>query len=65
MGHLHNFNHKRQPSMVQSIGSKIKNAAELVALAKGAWDIGRTISSRSNNSPNYWSGNWGSVNLNF
>ena len=29
--------------MLQSIGSKIKNAAEFVALAKGAWDIGRSI----------------------
>jgi len=29
--------------MIQSIGSKVKNAAELVALAKGAWDIGRSI----------------------
>jgi hypothetical protein len=29
--------------MIQSIGNKIKNAAEFVALAKGAWDIGRSI----------------------
>ena len=43
MCHLHNFQHKRQPSMIQSIGSKVKNVAELVALAKGAWDIGRKI----------------------
>ena len=45
MAHLHNFkNHnKYQPSMLQSIGNKVKNAAEFIALAKGAWDIGRSI----------------------
>ena len=43
MGHLHNFQHKRQRSMIQSIGSKVKPVAEFVALAKGAFDIGRTI----------------------
>ena len=25
------------------IGPKVKNAAEFIALAKGAWDVGRTI----------------------
>jgi hypothetical protein len=29
--------------MLHSIGSKVKNAAEFIAMAKGAWDIGRTI----------------------
>ena len=45
MAHLNNFrNHnKYQPSMLQSIGNKVKNAAEFIALAKGAWDIGRSI----------------------
>ena len=43
MAHLRNFQHKQQPSVMQSIGNKIKNAAEFVALAKGAWDIGRSI----------------------
>ena len=43
MGHLHNLNHKHQPSMLHSIGNKVKNAAEFVAMAKGAWDIGRSI----------------------
>ena len=43
MAHLNNFHHEQQPSMLQSIGSKIKNAAEFVALAKEAWDIGRSI----------------------
>ena len=43
MAHLHNFQHKQQPSMMQSIGNKIKGVAEFVALAKGAWDIGRSI----------------------
>ena len=44
MAHLQNFkNNKYHPSMLQQIGQKVKNAAEFVALAKGAWDIGRTI----------------------
>jgi len=44
MAHLHNhFRNRQQPSTLQSIGSKVKNAAEFVALAKGAWDIGRSI----------------------
>lgn len=44
MAHLQNFkNNKYQPTMLQQIGQKVKNAAEFVALAKGAWDIGRTI----------------------
>jgi hypothetical protein len=43
MAHLHNLKHKQQASMLQSIGNKVKNAAEFVALAKGAWDIGRSI----------------------
>jgi hypothetical protein len=44
MAHLHNhFRNRHQPSTLQSIGNKVKNAAEFVALAKGAWDIGRSI----------------------
>ena len=44
MAHLHNFkNNKYQPSMLQQIGQKVKNAAEFIAMAKGAWDIGRGI----------------------
>ena len=44
MAHLHQFkNNKYQPSMLQQIGQKVKNAAEFVAMAKGAWDIGRSI----------------------
>jgi hypothetical protein len=43
MAHLHNFKHNQQPSMLYSIGTKVKNAAEFVAMAKGAWDIGRSI----------------------
>ena len=43
MAHLHNFKSKQQQSTLQSIGNKVKNAAEFIALAKGAWDIGRSI----------------------
>ena len=42
MANLHNFRNK-QPSMLHSIGNKVKNAAEFIALAKGAWDVGRSI----------------------
>ena len=44
MAHLNNFkNNKYQPSMLQQIGQKVKNYAEFFAMAKGAWDIGRSI----------------------
>ena len=44
MANLHNFkNNKYQPSMLQQIGQKVKNAAEFIAMAKGAWDVGRSI----------------------
>ena len=44
MAYLHNFkNNKYQPSALQQIGQKVKNAAEFIAMAKGAWDIGKTI----------------------
>ena len=44
MASLHNFkNNKYQPSTLQQIGQKVKNAAEFIAIAKGAWDIGRSI----------------------
>jgi hypothetical protein len=43
MANLHNYHSKYQPSMLHSIGSKVKNAAEFVAMAKGAWDIGTSI----------------------
>ena len=44
MAHLHNLkNNTYQPTTLQQIGQKVKNAAEFVAMAKGAWDIGRTI----------------------
>ena len=44
MAHLHQFrNNKYQPSMLQQVGQKVKNAAEFIAMAKGAWDIGRSI----------------------
>jgi len=34
---------KRQPSMLQSIGNKVKNVAEFIGSAKGIWDTGRAI----------------------
>ena len=44
MVHLNNFrNNKYQPSTLQQIGQKVKHAAEFIAMAKGAWDIGRSI----------------------
>ncbi len=37
------FRRQRQPSTLESIGNKIKNAAEFVGSAKGSWDAGRAI----------------------
>ena len=44
MAHLNNF--KKYPistTTLQMIGQKVKHAAEFIAMAKGAWDVGRTI----------------------
>ena len=36
-------NHKVQPSTLHMIGQKVRHAAEFIAMAKGAWDIGRSV----------------------
>ena len=44
MAHLHHFpRHKYQPSMLESVGQKVKTVAEIAGAAKGIWDIGRMI----------------------
>ena len=43
MGHLHNFHKNKKPSMLSSIGSKVKTAMEMGATAKGLFDIGRSV----------------------
>ena len=44
MAHIHHFpRHKYQPSMLESVGQKVKTVAEIAGAAKGIWDIGRMI----------------------
>ena len=43
MGHLHSFHKNKKPSMLSSIGNKVKSAMEIGAAAKGLFDIGRSV----------------------
>lgn len=43
MAHLHNFNHNKSPGLVQTIGSKVKSAAEFLGAVKGIWDFGKSV----------------------
>ena len=38
MAHLHNINHRQNPSLLSSIGSKIRHAAEIAGAVKGIYD---------------------------
>ena len=43
MGHSHTFNKNKKPSMLSSIGNKVKTALEVGAAAKGLFDIERSV----------------------
>jgi len=44
MASFHNFrHHKRQPTFWESMGSKIRNVAEVVGTAKGLYDAGKFL----------------------
>ena len=40
MAHYNNY---RNHSLLQNIGSKVKDAAQFAASAKQIWDVGRTV----------------------
>ena len=43
MGRVHSFHKNENPSMLCSIGNKVKTAMEIGATAKGLFDIDRSI----------------------
>ena len=43
MAHLHNFNNNKSTGFVQTIGSKVKSAAEFLGAVKGIWDFGKGV----------------------
>ena len=43
MAHLHNINNRKNNSLLSSIGTKIRNAAEFAGAVKGIYDTGRMI----------------------
>ena len=43
MGHLHNLHKHQRPSLLSSIGQKVKTCLEIAGTVKGIYDIGRSI----------------------
>ena len=43
MGHLHSSHKNQKPSMLSSIGNKVKTAMEIGAIANGLFDIVRSV----------------------
>ena len=42
MAHTHNSNYQ-QPTLMESIGNKVKTGAQIAGTIKGIWDLGKTI----------------------
>ena len=43
MAHLHNITSRTNPSLLSSIGSKVRHAAEFAGAVKGIYDTGKMI----------------------
>ena len=43
MAHLHNISRRQNPSLLSSIGSKIRHAAEFAGAVKEIYDTGRML----------------------
>jgi len=43
MANLQNFRNKRSPSMLESIGQKVKNGIEFAGAVKGIYDVGKVV----------------------
>lgn len=43
MAHLHNFPNNHHPSLLSTIGTKVKQGAEIAGTIKNIFDIGRGI----------------------
>ena len=43
MASLQNFRHYRHVNLLENVGQKVKNAAELAGTMKGIYDLGRGV----------------------
>lgn len=43
MAILHNSNYQHQPSLMESIGSKVKTGMQIAGTVKSIWDVGRSL----------------------
>ena len=43
MANLQNFRNNRHVGLLENVGPKVKNAAEIAGAVKGVWDVGKMI----------------------
>ena len=43
MANLQNFRNNRHAGLLENVGQKVKNVAEIAGAVKGAWDVGKII----------------------
>ena len=43
MANLQNFRNNRHVGLLENVGQKVKNAAEISGAVKGVWDVGKMI----------------------
>ena len=43
MANLQNFRHNNHVGLLENVGQKVKNAAEIAGAVKGAWNVGKMI----------------------
>jgi hypothetical protein len=43
MANLQNFRNKRSPSMLESIGQKVKHGVEFAGAVKGIYDVSKVV----------------------
>ena len=41
MANLQNFRHHKHVGLLENVGQKVKNAAEIAGTVKGIWDVGK------------------------
>ena len=43
MANLQNFRNNSHVNLLENVGQKVKNAAEIAGTVKGIWDVGKMI----------------------
>ena len=43
MANLQNFRNNSHVGLLENVGQKVKNAAEIAGAVKGVWDVGKMI----------------------